>query len=376
MPPAKREAFRVLAPCLLQSSCKPASLIESVLKQREISVSLTAAAVLCEERMQSSCLQPLTLVHTRAGAVGHVELVEASTAEVVQVDKDGARVANPAAPRSFGKPEATAAVGGSANAHNIRLQGSASSTAEHSAKRSTAHYYSKRRPSNLTVCPRNGPQVPNPEFFLGVAGMQVAASETFQMANFLRDSHQNDPLAANLMQLYEAWGGEQWLNNSGWEHAAWTGSWYGFERYGSLNLSCNLLRGTLPSKFAAYTGVEALTLSYNLISGSIPVQLGDNLIALVLGDNLLSGTIPTQLGRLTNLSSTLALTRNSLSGTIPTQVGRLTNLSGSLTLMGNRLSGTIPTQLGRLTNLQKHVTLRHNRLSGTFPSQLGQLSHL
>ena len=196
------------------------------------------------------------------------------------------------------------------------------------------------------------------------------------MTNFLvGSSQQNEPLAANLMQLYEAWGGEQWLNNSGWEHAAWTGSWYGFERYGSLNLNHNRLRGTLPSKFAALTGVEALSLSANLISGSIPVQLGDNLIALTFADNRLSGTIPAPLWR-SNISFEIDMSRNSLSGTIPTQVGRLTDLSYSLWLNRNCLSGTIPMQLGRLTNLSYALSLGSNRLSGTFPSQLGQLSHL
>ena len=92
---------------------------------------------------------------------------------------------------------------------------------------------------------------------------------------------------------------------------------------------------------------------------------------LVLQVNLLSGSIPVELGNLSNLTQ-LNLGRNQLSGSIPAELGNLSNLI-VLSLQVNHLSGSIPVELGNLSELTR-LDLRINELSGSLPQNLTSLN--
>ncbi|KAK8577952.1 hypothetical protein V6N13_076628 [Hibiscus sabdariffa] len=85
-----------------------------------------------------------------------------------------------------------------------------------------------------------------------------------------------------------------------------------------------------------------LDLSYNLLSGSIPKEIGTMpyLFILNLGHNNISGTIPQEIGNLKGLGI-LDLSFNRLEGPIPQSMTGITLLS-EINLSNNLLSGMIP----------------------------------
>ena len=204
-----------------------------------------------------------------------------------------------------------------------------------------------------------------------------------------RDVEENDLEDANiaicsdweaLAALYEAAGGDDWLENENWLSAAPLGTWFGVttdenERVIALELAENELRGTIPPELANLTRLEELNLARNRLRGDIPPELGNlsQLELLYLHNNQLDGTIPTELAGLSQLEQ-LALSWNRLNGTIPLQLGDLNGLA-VLALSGNRLSGGIPPQLGNLVNLEM-LALAANRLTGTIPLALDRLTRL
>ena len=172
-----------------------------------------------------------------------------------------------------------------------------------------------------------------------------------------------------------------WTNSLNWRSNNPLEDWYGVStnaqgRVDSLNLSDNLLRGTIPEELGSLTYLTYLDLRRNQLRGAIPSSLGNltQLQILALHENLLSGQIPAALGNLTELTY-LTLHENRLTGSIPTTLGNLTNLTTELNLSRNQLTGTIPDSLGNLTKLKK-LYLFDNQLTGTIPAALGNLTNL
>ena len=142
-----------------------------------------------------------------------------------------------------------------------------------------------------------------------------------------------DPLVA----IYNATGGANWQNNSGWLSERPIGEWFGV--------------GT-----DASGQVVDLHLDENGLTGSIPPQLGNlsNLEYLYLDGNQLTGAIPAELSNLSNLRA-ISLANNRLTGRIPREFGHLSNLE-SIWLYRNQLTGPIPQELRNLPDLRYLVT--------------------
>ena len=193
----------------------------------------------------------------------------------------------------------------------------------------------------------------------------------------------------------------------------------------SIQLGKNFLTGTLNPGLGALTSLNQLSLSTNLISGSIPESLGvqqPNLTTVELSDNMLVGTLPSGLFNGTKLTVFAAIT-NCLEGSIPDSIC-LTNqtlqtfsidgfhaaatchvpvftfyshasfrtykltarLSGTiprcmledfsqlqtLHASGNGLKGSLPSDLQRVSPMLSDLALSHNLLSGTIPTVLLQ----
>lgn len=123
--------------------------------------------------------------------------------------------------------------------------------------------------------------------------------------------------------------------------------------------------------------VTDITLDQAGYSGSLSHMSFDSpyLQTLDLSYNSLSGSIPVSLSNLTLLHR-LSLSKNSFTGSIPSSLGSLSHLQ-ELYLDNNRLTGPVPPSLNLLVSLHR-VELQGNNLSGELPdlSQLGNLYYL
>ncbi|MDE0477807.1 MAG: leucine-rich repeat domain-containing protein, partial [Candidatus Dadabacteria bacterium] len=214
-----------------------------------------------------------------------------------------------------------------------------------------------------------------------------------------------------LKKFYCETDGPNWTNKTNWGSSGALSTWYGViannqGKVFALLLRENMLSGSIPPELGSLTDLGQLYLNNNMLSGSIPPELGSltALRELYLNNNELSGEIPPELGSLTALRE-LYLSHNMLSGSIPPELGRFISLdeldlshnmlSGSippelvgreegflylfylteLDLSNNELSGKIPEELGDLTNLEQ-LHLHENELSGEIPEELDELPSL
>ncbi|MCD7455144.1 hypothetical protein HAX54_027220 [Datura stramonium] len=88
--------------------------------------------------------------------------------------------------------------------------------------------------------------------------------------------------------------------------------------------------------------------------------------------NRLTGEIPSTLTNLTNLTY-LSLSFNLLTGSLPTEFGLHYNLK-NLTASNNLLEGSIPSSITNCSHLLV-LTVAYNRITGKIPNGLGQLDN-
>lgn len=117
-----------------------------------------------------------------------------------------------------------------------------------------------------------------------------------------------------------------------------------FDRISTRN-PCNFTRvynGMVKPTFSRNGSMIFLDLSHNMLSGSLPKEMGNmnTLFILNLGHNSISGNIPPEFGSMKNLNI-LDLSNNRLEGQIPQTLTRLTMLT-DIDLSNNNLSGLIP----------------------------------
>ncbi|XVE92161.1 hypothetical protein REPUB_Repub01dG0073400 [Reevesia pubescens] len=143
-----------------------------------------------------------------------------------------------------------------------------------------------------------------------------------------------------------------------------------------LDLSSNYLSGRIPRQWRGLQHLTAVDLSKNNLSGSIPNSLCSLPILdwLKLSSNNLSGEVSTFLGHCKVLFA-LDLGENQFSGTIPESIVAYPTYVYLLNLRANKLTGTIPEQICNLRNLNI-LDLGHNNLSGSIPTCLCSLVRL
>ncbi|PKA63567.1 putative LRR receptor-like serine/threonine-protein kinase [Apostasia shenzhenica] len=134
-----------------------------------------------------------------------------------------------------------------------------------------------------------------------------------------------------------------------------------------LDLSSNVLNGSLPPALFNASELRHLSLADNEISGELPASFGElrNLQILNLSDNALMGSLPKNLTLLPNLT-VVSLSNNYLSGELPG--GGFKKLE-VLDLSSNLVNGSIPTDL--LGENLRYLNLSYNRLAGEIPPELG-----
>jgi len=145
-----------------------------------------------------------------------------------------------------------------------------------------------------------------------------------------------------------------------------------------LDLSSNLLSGSIPPQLGLLSNLKYLSLQSNKFEASIPGELGQlvNLQSLLLAENSLSGEIPHAI--FNNLSSLqyLRLHSNSLGKALPSNIGELLPHLIELTLLNNTFEGPIPASLGNSALGLQVIDLSWNNFTGKIPTSFGNLSSL
>lgn len=147
------------------------------------------------------------------------------------------------------------------------------------------------------------------------------------------------------------------------------------------DLSFNVIGGSIPLELGSLEQLEELVLTSNVISGTIPSAFNNmNMIALMdLSSNRLTGCLPT-LSSLNSLTY-FNVSSNKLRGNL---AGLFANHSSSSTLLpalqtvdvsSNLLTGDIPVELFTVPQLTT-VSLNENCLCGTIPSAICGLKNL
>ncbi|KAH7518881.1 hypothetical protein FEM48_Zijuj09G0218100 [Ziziphus jujuba var. spinosa] len=179
--------------------------------------------------------------------------------------------------------------------------------------------------------------------------------------------------------------------------------WDGLDK---LDIAFNQLSGRVPNSFI-FNKECTVKLTTNRFQGPLPLW-SSNITELYLADNQFSGPIPPNIGEVMPLLSDLDVSYNSLSGNIPLSIGNLTGLM-TLVISNNELSGQIPhfwenkqfiglksedieeiTYQGKLKVIAKgrvllydsilyifnSIDLSNNNLSGDIPMELTELIKL
>ncbi|KAG8363953.1 hypothetical protein BUALT_Bualt19G0075900 [Buddleja alternifolia] len=143
-----------------------------------------------------------------------------------------------------------------------------------------------------------------------------------------------------------------------------------------LAIDYSQLHGTIPSGIGNLIGLNRLSIANNYLEGPIPSVIGklNNLQEIYLDGNRLTNELPISLGNLTLLIH-LYMSRNDFYGNIPHSLGNCTNLL-SLDLSDNNLNGSIPPEIMSLSSISIFFNLSYNALTGSIPSEVGSLRNL
>ncbi|XP_022994710.1 leucine-rich repeat receptor-like serine/threonine-protein kinase BAM3 [Cucurbita maxima] len=143
-------------------------------------------------------------------------------------------------------------------------------------------------------------------------------------------------------------------------------------KLGQLNLSNNLLSGTLPFSFSNFSSLQILLLDGNQFYGTIPPSIGElsELLKLDLSRNSLSGEIPPEIGNCIHLTY-LDLSKNNLTGPIPPEISNA-HILNYLNLSRNHLNQSLPKSIGAMKSLTI-ADFSFNDFSGKLPES-GQLA--
>ena len=177
-----------------------------------------------------------------------------------------------------------------------------------------------------------------------------------------------------LIDLYEAFDGDNWINNENWCSDKPVGEWYGIDTdidgfVWQIHLLENNLTGFLPSSISDFSKLEYLTVSSfpDAEENEFPIAVTEieTLRGLSLYSNM-TGEIPEEVYRMPNLES-LYLPNNNFIGKISENIGKSKLVD--INLSNNRLSGEIPENIVSSPYLET-IQLNYNNLSGDIPEVL------
>ncbi|KAL5714059.1 hypothetical protein ACHQM5_016071 [Ranunculus cassubicifolius] len=127
---------------------------------------------------------------------------------------------------------------------------------------------------------------------------------------------------------------------------------HGLQSLQLLNLSDNALTGEIPQNFSSLSNLTVLFLRNNYFYGEIPSGFG-SLQAVDLSSNLINGSLPSDFGG--EKLQYVNFTFNRITGEIPKEFGKKIPANATLDLSHNNLTGEVPsTFLSRKTEYLAH----------------------
>ncbi|XP_062147176.1 receptor-like protein 56 [Alnus glutinosa] len=133
-----------------------------------------------------------------------------------------------------------------------------------------------------------------------------------------------------------------------------------------LDLSHNLIEGSIPCELLLNSSIRVLSLGSNKIDGSLFLGCFANqtssLRSFDISDNQVKGPLPENIGHLLPGLSNVDMSSNALEGIIPWSFGNLAFVI--LDLSNNMLSGTLPQNLTRDGTPLVYLNLSNNKLKG------------
>ncbi|TKW37962.1 hypothetical protein SEVIR_1G083600v4 [Setaria viridis] len=140
-----------------------------------------------------------------------------------------------------------------------------------------------------------------------------------------------------------------------------------------LNLSYNLLSGSLPLELVSSSSIIVLDVSFNQLNGGLQELPSSTprrpLKVLNISSNLFLGQFPSSTWEAMKSLVVLNVSNNSFTGQIPTTFCVSSQSFVVLELSYNQISGSIPAGLSNCSNLTS-LSVGHNNLNGTFPGDL------
>ncbi|XP_027359353.1 receptor-like protein EIX1 [Abrus precatorius] len=148
--------------------------------------------------------------------------------------------------------------------------------------------------------------------------------------------------------------------------------WGKFQSLIVLNLAKNNLSGRIPKSFATLRQIESINLNSNNFSGEIPSMSSCSSLQFIdFGNNNLQGTLPAWAGHNLRQLMVLRLEANKFNGSIPTSLCNLLYLQ-VLDLSNNNITGEIPQCLSRIIVLSNVMFLTPTFSHGGFGAILGE----
>jgi uncharacterized membrane protein/Leucine-rich repeat (LRR) protein len=151
-----------------------------------------------------------------------------------------------------------------------------------------------------------------------------------------------------------------------------------FPRLFLLNISSNLLTGSLPSAIKSSNLMTQLLLNNNFITGSVPVSFSNFtvLVYLWLNNNDLTGTVPFSLSVFSNLVE-FFIQNNALEGSISDLLISLPDSNcTNIDLSNNLFTGSLASSFFSSQTSVETFAAVNNCLEGTIPVEICKLEHL
>jgi Leucine-rich repeat (LRR) protein len=144
----------------------------------------------------------------------------------------------------------------------------------------------------------------------------------------------------------------------------------------TFDISYNSISGSIPLQLKNWTGIKVFNADRNRLNGTLPPQLSawSSLTFIIVRGNQLNGTLPLEFGLWSRALTYFRADHNQLTGTLPPEYANWSR-TDAFCASGNRISGTLPPEYAAW-ELITALEISGNTLNGTLPESYCALTNL